>query len=121
MATATIEAPASGFLVIDAGSDVGDTHSSHLVVCHIEVDNARASGSERRMELDAGAAEAGNREEDCSTNAVVPIAAGMHTVDLEGAGSEFTYWGDTALSAIYVPFDGTGAPPSSDAISAAQE
>jgi len=73
------------------------------------------------MDLNAG--QDVNQEEDCSTNTVVPVSAGPHKIDLEASfvDSPNTDWVDTALSAIYVPFGGAGAPPSSTAISAARE
>jgi hypothetical protein len=73
--------------------------------------------------MDLNATQGVNREEDCSTNTVIPVAAGTHTVDLEAVGvnGPNTNWASTTLSAIYIPFDGTGASPSSAAISAAQE
>ena len=63
-----------------------------------------------------------NQEEDCSTNAVVPVSAGTHKVELEliSAGSN-TSSNDRVLSAIYIPFGGTGASPSSAAIFSARE
>lgn len=78
------------------------------------------SSSLRYMELNA--TQGVNEEENCTTNAVVPVAAGTHTVDLEGdVGALHTAFDSTALSAIYVPFDGIGTAPSSATISAAQE
>jgi hypothetical protein len=126
VATTTINAPTAGFLVIDAGVDTWNFAERATVLCYIQIDNNSSfvPGSIRFAEIngDVGL----NRDEDCSTNAVVPVAAGTHTVDFEGTpGSATTNWGQTALSAIYVPFNGTGAPPSSTAVttadSAAQE
>lgn len=124
LATTTINAPASGFLVIEAGSDVTNIYTSENATCFIEVDGLgllSGNGSERAIRVD-GATNV-NEDEDCSTNTVVPVAAGTHTVDLEVryVDQPKTHWGSTALSAIYIPFDGTGASPSSAAISAAQE
>jgi hypothetical protein len=116
VATTTINAPSPGFLVIDAGVELWNPQEIGLVNCFIEVDNSYADGSVRFMEHNVG-----NQDENCSTNTVVPVGAGTHTVDLEGsAASSTTRWTDTALSAIYVPFGGTGAPPASTAVSAAQ-
>ena len=110
VATTTINAPAPGFLVIDAGVEFSDPGASDVIQCLIEVDNVFASGSDRFVDLNANPAGAGDELEDCSTNAVVPVAAGTHTVELVGAvTSSGTVWGDTALWAIYVPFDGSGA------------
>ena len=120
VATTTITAPAPGFLVVDAGSDLRNTLESDEVECLIEVDNVFAPGSGRFMELNASQGRV-NRDENCSTNTVVSVAAGTHTVELVGGvTAPNTSWGDTALSAIYIPFNGTGAVPTSAAISAAQ-
>jgi hypothetical protein len=119
VATTTIDAPAPGFLVIDAGVENWNFTGGGVVRCHIRVDTVFAQGSQRFMEHNVAG---GNRDENCSTNTVVPVGAGTHTVDLlGGSDSSGTNWGETALSAIYVPFGGTGASPSSAAVSAAQE
>jgi hypothetical protein len=118
----TIKAPASGFLVITAGSDLFNVFESDTFVgCFIEVDNAIAPGSTRLMELNA--TQGVNKDENCSTNVVVPVSAGEHTVDLEASNvsSPSTSFGNTSLSVIYIPFNGTGSSPSSASISAAQE
>ena len=68
-------------------------------------------GSIRNLEFNG--AEDVNEHETCSTNAVFPVSAGQHTVDLEvvGVGFADTRFGFTSLSAIYVPFGATGSPP----------
>jgi len=122
VATTKIEAPAPGFLVINAGSDIFDSYQYSYLICSIQVDDVTAEGSQRYIELNANREV--NREEDCSTNTVVPVDAGTHTVDLEAdllIVADNLRFGHTALSAIYVPFDGTGAPPSPAAVSAAQK
>jgi hypothetical protein len=111
VATTTINAPASGFLVITAGSDLSNLEESAAVGCRILVDNVYGSGSQRYMRLNASQGHV-NEEEDCSTNAVVPVQAGTHTVVLNADNdAPHTKFGETALSAIYVPFNGTGATP----------
>lgn len=120
VATTNITAPAPGFLVITAGSDLFNFDQFDKVTCFIEVDGTQAPGSEMIIDLN-GDAEV-NEEEDCSTNAVVAVSAGQHAVDLEAdVGRPGTKFDQTALSAIYVPFGSTGAPPSQAAISAAQD
>ncbi len=111
----TINAPAPGFLVIAASSDLRNGFESDIAHCFIEVNNEPTDGSDRFMELNAQQGNV-NRDEDCSTNTVEPVAAGTHTVELVGGGNaSATNWGDTSLWAIYVPFDGAGAVPSSAA------
>ena len=58
-------------------------------------------------------AEGVNGDEDCSTNAVVPVSAGEHTVDLDvfGVSEPDTRFEFPSLSAIYVPFGADGSPP----------
>ena len=110
VATTTINAPAPGFLVIDASSDVLNSFQADVYECSVQVDNATAPGSRRSMALSATQPGV-NFEENCATNAVVPVSAGTHTVDLEATlvSAPRTNWKDTALSAIYIPFDGSGA------------
>ncbi len=112
VATTSITAPASGFLVITAGSDVVDVSGSDAVGCLIEVDGAQAVGSDRTVELNG--AEDVNQDEDCSTNTVVAVSAGKHKVDFEAVGVDqtSTIFTDTALSGLYVPFGANGSPPS---------
>jgi hypothetical protein len=109
VARATINAPTTGFLVINASSNVFNVQQADpLVECLIEVDNNVNDPSRRFMQLNGTS----NQEEDCSTNTVVPVAQGNHTIDLEAldVGAE-TNFDQTTLSAIFVPFDGNGAPP----------
>jgi len=124
VATTTINAPASGFLVIEGGSDVHNLLGDQSLRCEIQIDNAglAAPGSARYIELNG--AQDVNQDEDCSTNTVVPVSAGNHTVDLVARlfnAHPNTSFGSTTLSAIYIPFNGSGASPTSAAISGAQE
>jgi len=107
LATTEINAPSPGFLVINASSDFSYFGGNDLVICLIEVDDAEASGSRRILEYNG--ASTVNREQDCSTNSVVLVYAGQHTVDLKVEGSFGAGYRETALSAMYVPFDGNGA------------
>ena len=75
--------------------------------CFIKVDDAEASGSLRILEYNGSSNV--NREQDCSTNSVVLVYAGQHTVDLKVDGSFGAGYRETALSTMYVPFDGNGA------------
>jgi len=109
LATTEINAPSSGFLVINASSDFSYFGGNDLVICLIKVDNAEASGSRRILEYN-GTTNV-NREQDCSTNSVVLVYAGQHTVDLKVEGSFGAGFRETTLSAMYVPFDGNGAQP----------
>lgn len=100
-ATTKIKAPTSGSLVIDASSDLFNTTTNDSPACLIEVDNVQNNPSIRVMELD-GASNV-NEGEDCSTNTVVPVTAGTHTVDLEARAGTGTDFKGTTLSVIFVP------------------
>ncbi len=117
--TTSISAPTAGFLVIDASSDVFRFSSTvGFPTCFIRVDGTFDIASERAMRLDAGS----NTEEDCATNTVIPVAAGEHTVNLE---AEFmtsgTTFDESTLSALFVPFDGSGQGPATAAIASTEE
>jgi len=108
-AATTINAPTRGFLVIEASSNVFNAQQNDpLVQCLFEVDNGADDPSRRFMQLNKDL----NEEEDCSTNTVVPVDAGNHSVDLEardvGSGTNFD---QTTLSAVFVPFDKNGDIP----------
>jgi hypothetical protein len=102
-----ITAPSAGFLVINAGSDVTNLPPADVVDCFIEVDGTSSGPSARTISLGDG-----NEEEDCTTETVVPVAAGDHTVDFEYAGVDNgTTVGASSLQVLFVPFGGTGALP----------
>jgi hypothetical protein len=107
--TTAIVAPSPGFLVINAGSDVSAT-ATDTPTCFIEVDGAQSAPSVRTIELTALAG--GNSEEDCTTETVVQVAAGNHTVSFEYTGvSATTTVGASSLQVLFVPFGSTGAVP----------
>jgi hypothetical protein len=112
VATTTITAPASGFLVIDGGSTVHFSSAPHNLSCSIRLDSLLLSDSTRYRNLGAAPA-SGVARDSCSTNTVVPVAAGTHTIELDGFVEDTpnTTWGNTGLSAMYIPFDGSGASP----------
>ena len=102
-----IDAPSTGFLVINAGSDVTNTPPADIVDCFIEVDGAESLPSARTISLGAD-----NTEEDCTTETVVQVAAGNHTVDFEYADVDTgTTVGASSLQVLFVPFGATGALP----------
>jgi hypothetical protein len=104
--TTTITAPSAGFLVINAGADVFAT-ANNTPTCSIQVDNNAFLPSDRTIQLQAG-----NFEENCTTEAVIQVTAGQHTVDFEFVGMIATTTVDEAsLQALFVPFGPTGALP----------
>jgi hypothetical protein len=108
--TTTIEAPTRGLLVIDAGSDVFNFTTQDFVTCRIRVDDSIVAPSTRQVQLDGNGTT--NQEENCSTEATLPVDAGSHKVDLEGAGLDAnSVFDESQLQVLFVPFDGTGATP----------
>ena len=104
-----ITAPSAGFLVINAGSDVvvTDPVADVAVECSIEVDGTESLPSVRIISLGAD-----NTEENCTTETVVQVGAGDHTVDFEYADVDATTTvGASSLQVLFVPFGATGALP----------
>jgi len=107
-ASATIEAPGPGFLVISASADVFGLNSD-VIVCKIQVNDADIAASARAIELDTP----NNSEDDCATDAVYTmIFGGTQTVDLEFVSMIAGNTVDEAvLTVLYVPFNGEGNQP----------
>jgi hypothetical protein len=104
-----IAAPSAGFLVINAGSDVvvTDPVADVAVDCSIEVDGTASLPSARTISLGAD-----NTEENCTTETVVQVAAGNHSIDFEYADVDpSTTVGASSLQVLFVPFGATGALP----------
>jgi hypothetical protein len=106
----TIDAPTTGFLLVNAGSDVfgGPTTGR----CGIRINGTLVLSSEREWQLAAG-----NSEEDCTTETTAQVPAGTHTVDLfavngVAAGARYD---EAELQVLFVPFGSTGTQPASAA------
>jgi hypothetical protein len=108
--TTAIAAPSAGFLVINAGSDVFATTNAATLTCSIAVDGTQSAPSVRTIELTATAG--GNSQEDCTTETVVQVAAGNHTVNFNYTGLVTGTTVDaSSLQVLFVPFGSTGAVP----------
>ena len=115
--TSAITAPAPGYLAIVASSDVWNTNGdSDTPNCWLSWNNQDIVPSYRVMELnDAN----GNGEEDCSTSATIPVAAGAYTVRLVGYSEDAdTNFDESSLSVQFVPFGPTGTAPTPAEIAA---
>jgi hypothetical protein len=101
----TITAPQNGFLLAIASADVfgEELVEPNFYNCLLNVDGVNLSQSERSSELSAPA----NREENCGTNAVAPVAAGPHTVkfDFTDIGQE-TIVDEAELNVVFIPLAG---------------
>ena len=99
--TTTINAPKSGFLHIVASSD--NFGSDTDVVCGISVDGAARPESARSFDSSG--------EDNCATNATVPVSAGDHTVDLRAgyiASAGTAIFDEASLDVLFIPFGPTG-------------
>jgi hypothetical protein len=97
-----ITAPQNGFVLIIASADVfGSAEDSYD--CFLEVDGNEIEASERTSMFDA----AEDREENCGTNAIVPVSAGTRNVKFNFADLELTTTVDeTELDVVFIPFAG---------------
>jgi hypothetical protein len=99
--TTTINAPKSGFLHIVASSD--NFGSDTDVVCGISVDGTARPESARSFDSSG--------EDNCATNATVPVSAGDHTVDLRAgyiASAGTAIFDEASLDVLFIPFGPTG-------------
>ena len=100
----TITAPKRGFLQIVASSDVYNYVDSDIANCNLDVDGTNITASWRTFNVQAG-----NLEENCSTDAGYLTCGGAHTITFEassvGANTNFD---ESTLEVIFIPFNGTG-------------
>jgi hypothetical protein len=112
--TRAIQVPTSGYLLINAGSDVfGDPSFG---TCAVSVDGTEIDSSFRTWELGVD-----NEEEDCTTETTVPVSAGTRTVvfeDVDGIPVDVQY-DEAELQILFVPFGADGSQPAARAASAA--
>lgn len=111
LAQATIDAPSAGFLVIHGSADVYNSSGPEPVLsCFIRLDATDLESSRRNMELNHTT----NSEENCETHTVAPVQKGNHTVQLRSTASfNDTNFDNKVVSAVWVPFGGSGGQPSS--------
>ena len=102
----SITAPGTGFLLVVASYDVGqDGGDGDTFQCQISVDDAPIVSTERLIEID----NAGNQEEDCSTNTLAPVSAGAHTVNVQQALADSDMDVTRAeVNVVFIPFDADG-------------
>ena len=99
----SITAPTAGFLLINATTNV--TQNGNNVIGLISVDGSFDGPSLKDLSVDG--------KEIFSTETVVPVEAGDHTVSFKAFTSiDTTVYEGTTLSALFVPFGAGGGPPS---------
>ena len=96
--TVSITAPQTGFLVISGSLEASGV--SDDFGCRLSLDAAAIPMSDRSTSLQGLAI--------CSTDAMVPVAAGAHTVALATFGRDTAVFGNATVWVIYVPFGATG-------------
>ena len=98
MLTTTITAPGPGFLTIIASVEaIYPGSGSDQVECFLEVNGGKLENSERVLQISGDA----ETEDNCSTNATRPVAAGSHKVDFELTNVDNSDFGEAELSVIY--------------------
>lgn len=116
---ATIDAPARGTLVMNATVDItlSTTDTADTVVCELLVDTVGVAGTE--MYASVGNNDGGvvfdSDEGICSTTGALVVDAGSHTVTFDITSVTDAELYDASLNVIWVPFDGTGATPTTAA------
>jgi len=104
-----IVVPTAGYLAITASSDVFNSTASTTPGCWITVGGAEVESSDRTMHVSTG-----NTEENCETNATVPVAPGTrHVALVADPGAASTTFDEATLTVIFIPFGGNGAQPGS--------
>jgi hypothetical protein len=105
----TVTVPTSGILLIHASSDTYNPKARDLLACYVSLDGHEVPASRRWFVVNGV-----NSDDDCSTDAVVPVTKlGDVTVSLDAVAvdSKKTAFGRTVIWALFEPFDGTGAAP----------
>jgi len=109
--TLQITAPHKGILLISGGVDTGVGSGGYdEFTCLLEVDNVTVTGT-RRVTIDSELSGNDNGEEDCSPTGGRVVNAGNHRVDLRMTGWDGVEVFDASLTALFVPFTGTGGTP----------
>lgn len=105
-----ITAPADGLLIVTGHVSLGNAGREDGVGCSIFLDDVLTPVTTGDATLNGGTGI--NHGDDCELTGTVAVEAGEHTVDLRilsvGQGTQHT---DTALWALWVPFDGDGNTP----------
>jgi len=111
-ATATITAPRPGLLVMSGTIEASGIPSDGYF-CRLKVDGTEVTGTVMASTLgSAGGDHTNNADENCATTGVYPVDAGQHTVTFHISSQNTAFFGGASVWALYVPFDGTGNPPS---------
>jgi hypothetical protein len=99
---ASINAPQGGFILMIASADVFGAAAPDTYNCILNVDGDDVDSSRRESAFDAA-----SPEEDCSTNAIVPVTSGSHNVKFNFSGIAATTTVDeTELDVVFIPFAG---------------
>jgi hypothetical protein len=99
----SITAPQNGFLLAIASSDTFlDGPESDSFTCLLNVDGSNLSQSRRTSEVSEVSS-----EENCGTNAIVPVAAGPHNVkfNFTSVGEDLVV-DETELDVVFIPLAG---------------
>ena len=109
----TITAPKRGMLLMSASIDgFLNQAGQDDYGCVLQVNGTDVLGSYREELVSwPGSPHTLNMEDDCATDGAKTVNAGTYTVTLETSKRNTVMFGDGALWALYVPFDGAGNMP----------
>lgn len=103
----TITAPGPGVLVVTGAVEAYNVSGgSDVYDCYLSINGAQVVGT--RMIARMGP---NNNDEDCTTSGAANVPAGTHTVALEVVSVGNTALVEASVTAIWVPLDGSGEPP----------
>lgn len=117
--TADIAAPAAGILVMGASVTLNNGGEFDSIECSLKVDGSPFSlaGTLRAVDVhQASPTHTLDAEEECSTDGVVMVEAGLHTVDFHIDDRDSAFFGGGSLWVLWVGFDGQGLRPTESSI-----
>lgn len=107
----SVTAPAPGYLMLSASAGLFNATTDNTMLCFLRLGTTDLASSNRRISHNG--AQNVNEQEDCATETVVPVNAGTYTVEFRYAGASpgNTAYSAVVLSALWVPYNGQGAKP----------
>ncbi len=114
---ATIEAPARGTLVMNGAVDItlGSLDTVDTVICELLVDGLVVAGTTMFAAVGNDSTFDDSNENICSTTGAFVVDAGSHTATFNIRDVDDALLYDMSVNVIWVPFDGSGAVPTSAA------
>ncbi|HQR28473.1 MAG TPA: hypothetical protein PLP61_15625 [Nocardioides sp.] len=115
----TITAPTKGYLVATASTDAFDYAAEVDAFCFLRLGSKYVLGTNREIAFNGNGNPGDDPEQDCVTNATIPVKAGKKTVSFVGSVGATTTFDESALQVEFVPFNGQGKRPTAGQIAGA--